>query len=162
MNFKSVTEISGRAPGRGGQRLLDGVTISTDRRSPRGHAASEYTMRFSISQQLTKKARFMPGDRVDVLIDREARLVLIKRVSSGGWALSYRTKSNERAMVQISWCEGLPSVKRSTACSDVQVTEDGIIFKLPDSAVFDRNARLDLLEVVRDASRATGERAKRA
>lgn len=162
MNFKSVTEISGRAPGRGGQRLLDGVTISTDRRVSKGHAGSEYTMRFSISQNLTKKARFMPGDRVDVLIDREARMALIKRVSSGGWALSYRTKSNERAMVQISWCVGLPSVKQSTACSDVQVTEDGIIFKLPDSAVFDRNARLDLMEVVRDASRAAGERAKRA
>jgi hypothetical protein len=101
-------------------------------------------MRLSISQEIVKKARFMPGDRVDVLIDREARMVLIKRVTSGGWALSYRTKSNERAMVQISWSIGLPSVSQAAPCSEVKVTEDGIIFKLPDCAVFDRNARLDV------------------
>lgn len=144
MNFKSVTEIIGKVPGRGGRRLPQGVSISTDRRSPKGHAASEFSMRLSISQEIIKKARFMPGDRVDVLIDREARMVLIKRVTSGGWALSYRTKSNERAMVQISWSIGLPSVSQSTPCSEVKVTEDGIIFKLPDCAVFDRNARLDV------------------
>jgi hypothetical protein len=103
-------------------------------------------MRFSLSPEIIAKARFMPGDKVDILFDQDARAGLIKRTSIGGWSLS-QTPASQRFSIKLTWREGLPTIANTDGCTDVQVTDEGIIFKFPDGASFDHNARAEPVPV---------------
>lgn len=106
-----------------------------------GRERVKYAMRIGIPSHAAKEARLIKGDRVDILFDKEAGLGLVKRVNSGGWAVSApHKKQAERLYVCATYTAGMPSVAKSVGCP-CEVTPDGIIFTLPDEVSFTENLR---------------------
>lgn len=120
------------------------VKFATDiTRSHRCRSPSPiYSVRFSLSKEVIKKARFMPGDKVDVLFDKENSAGLIRRTTSGGWTLS-QTTTSPRISIKFTWCPGLPTIASTGDCTDIQVTDEGIMFRFPEGTSFTHNARAE-------------------
>jgi len=106
-------------------------------------ATDQFCLR--ITESLAREARLLIGDRVDILIDQEARLGLVKRVAKGGWALSLATgslKANAKpgnyynCKINCKYIEGLPYCKPSAECENVNVVDEGIMFEIPERAEF--------------------------
>ena len=136
MTFKSISELAAKAPRTEAKGAK--LTISTDVAHKRAGGEEAFSLRFGLSDELLKEARFIAGDRVDVLLDVEARLGLIRRTLQGGWKIS---GSKAKKVVQMTWTEGLPSVPTTSACESVTVTDEGIMFELPKTAQFGPCAR---------------------
>jgi hypothetical protein len=148
MAFISLTEIAtinnGRLRNRGkrvtGKRLSIGVASSG--KSKTGQQRPTLTLR--ISKDLAQEARILPGDRLDVLIDRNERLGLIRRIKDGGYSASASgiKSDNIKAgefypiVTKITYYEGMPKVDETTDCENITVSNEGIIFALPDNATF--------------------------
>jgi len=141
MGFKSVQDVMKNGVRTSGRGASCDVVICTDKSHAKDADEPRYSLRIKISSRLLKEARYQKGDRVDVLLDTEEKKMLVRRVSNGGWALSFIGDSS--AQVKFSWCAGLPSVAEASPCIDPKVTAEGIVFTLPENAVFDRNVRLD-------------------
>lgn len=97
-------------------------------------------LRFTVKESLVKKARWQPGDRVDVLWDPEAKMGLMKRVKDGGFALSFKKdkKTGEyepSGQVQFVYRSemGMPFVPGTHPIVQADVTDEGIMFELPAS-----------------------------
>lgn len=147
MNFVSaqkMIEEQGRPTGGRGRRSGADITFATD--ITRSHRCSNpspfYSVRFSLSKEVIKKARLLPGDKVDVLFDKENNAGLIRRTTSGGWALS-KTKTSPRISVKFTWCPGLPTIASAGDCTDIQVTDEGIMFRFPEGTSFTHNVRAE-------------------
>lgn len=95
----------------------------------------------SISTSIAKKARFMLGDKVELLFDPEKRIGLLKRTNDGGWSLTSGGKDiKSRMYFKIQFVVGMPSVKQNTGCPS-EVTPEGIEFIFPDEVSFTENLR---------------------
>jgi hypothetical protein len=116
----------------------DDVVFATDYSGSKH--GERYAMRVSIPVAVAKRARIIPGDRVDVLFDKDSREGLVKRVNSGGWKLCETGKGGSRLYVKVSFVHGMPSVVSPVSCL-CEVTDDGILFMLPDDVMFGENAR---------------------
>ena len=70
-----------------------------------------YQLSIRLSQELVTQMRWQIGDRVQVLIDDETpHKLLLRRVTSGGWALSYaggKTQTVKKYRVQITSYTGI-------------------------------------------------------
>lgn len=143
ISAQKLLEECGR-PASNRSRASSEISFATD--ITRTHSGKNpdpiYSVRFSLSQEIIKKARFMPGDKVDILFDPERNAGLIKRTSSGGWALS-QTNSSPRIAIKFTWRPGLPTIANTAGCTEVQVTDEGIMFRFPEGTMFDRNARAE-------------------
>ncbi len=121
----------------GGKSLMIGMSKSCDGKS------RQFCLR--ITESLAREARLLVGDRIDILIDEEARLGLVKRVTSGGWALSLANGSLKASAkpgsyynckIHCKYIEGLPYCVTSEECENVNVVDEGIMFAIPESASF--------------------------
>lgn len=145
MSFISAIELSknyGGRNGRGRVSVDQDVCMSTDK-SVAKTGQVVYSLRFSISPKLIKEARFIEGDKVDVLFDFESnpKRVLVVRSLHGGWSLYSNGKNaNSRFNFKITHRPEMPSFTESTATKAV-VTSEGILFDVPPTAIFGRNAR---------------------
>ena len=145
MSFISALELSKKYSTKGGRgrSVVDhDVCMATDK-SVAKTGQVVFSLRFSISAKLIKEARFIEGDKVDVLFDLESnpKRVLVVRSLSGGWSLYCNKKSkNSRFNFKITHRPELPSFEESTATKAV-VTSEGILFDIPPTAIFGRNAR---------------------
>ena len=152
MGFISVNEYrnrSGVTSGRGGWNAHTGedLVISHDLASCNKPGTKKRTsLRIRVSSGVLKQARWVIGDRIEMLFDPEAGLGLLRRVSVGGNALCGRSKSSG-ATLTTSWYEGMPSVFPSAACQNVVVDEEGVLFQLPGDVSFTENKREKDLEV---------------
>ena len=100
---------------RGGKRR--GRTIDTSvstialYKSRRRGDEQLYQLSIRLAQDLVKQMRWQIGDRVKVLVDDEApHKLLIQRVTSGGWALSYsgdKQKTVKKYRVHITSYAGI-------------------------------------------------------
>lgn len=132
--FKSGLEIVQRASKPRTYSKAD-VTIATDRIGKDKSGVQNFALRIGVSMEILDKVRYRQGDRIDVLVDEQARMVLLRRTTDGrGWSLS--NPSSKRLSIQLTWVPGLPSVPKTLDCLDVKATENGILFRLPDEAVF--------------------------
>lgn len=147
MSFISALELNkkyGATRGTGRATSNDDVVIATDK-SVAKTGQVVYSLRFSLSAKLIKEARFIEGDKVDVLFDLESdpKRILIVRSLNGGWSLYKNTKKNPDARfnVKITYRPEMPSFAESIATNAV-VAAEGILFDIPTTAVFGRNARI--------------------
>lgn len=145
MSFISAIEMSknyGARNGRGRVSADQDVCMSTDK-SVQKTGVITYSLRFSISAKIIKEARFIEGDKVDVLFDFESspKRVLVVRSLSGGWRLYPNGKAkNSRFNFKITHRPEMPSFENSTPTKAV-VTSEGILFDIPTTAIFGKNAR---------------------
>lgn len=145
MTFISALELNKKYGIRGvrGRAASDhDVNLATDKSTAKTGQVV-YSLRFSISAKLIKEARFIEGDKVDVLFDFESspKRVLIVRSLAGGWSLYSNNKSKDaRFNFKITQRPELPSFEESTPTKAV-VTSEGILFDIPETAIFGRNAR---------------------
>lgn len=147
MSFISALELNKKYSKRGGTgraSQMDDVMIATDK-SVDKYGTLKYSLRFSIAEKIIKEARFIEGDKVDILFDLESspKRILIVRSLQGGWSL-YRNggKSSvkSRFNVKITYRPEMPSFATSTPTNAV-VAAEGILFDIPPTAVFGKNAR---------------------
>lgn len=147
MSFISAIELNKKYSkgGRTGRASAkDDVILATDKSVQKTGQVS-YSLRFSIAERLVKEARFIHGDKVDILfdIDSDPKRILIVRSLHGGWTL-YRNggenSKNARFNIKITYRPEMPSFANSTPTSAV-VAAEGILFDIPPTAVFGRNAR---------------------
>lgn len=97
-----------------------------------------------ISAPLAKEARIIHGDRVDLLIDKESGLGLLRRISSGGYAATATGKPLKEIKqgeyygitVKITYYAGMPKFGSTTECDNVNVSDEGILFDLPKDATY--------------------------
>lgn len=147
MSFISALELNKKYTKRGGTgraSVKDDVIIATDK-SVQKTGQVNYSLRFSISEKIIKEARFIEGDKVDILFDVESspKRILIVRSLQGGWSLyrnGVKDSQNARYNVKITYRPEMPSFTQSTATNAV-VAAEGILFDIPPTAVYGRNAR---------------------
>ena len=145
MSFISAIQLSKNYNTRNGRPRVavdEDVYMATDK-SVQKTGQIVYSLRFSISEKLIKEARFIEGDKVDVLFDFESnpKRVLIVRSLTGGWTLYRNGKNaNSRYNFKIVHRPEMPSFTESTPTKAV-VTSEGILFDVPTTAIFGRNAR---------------------
>jgi hypothetical protein len=141
MAFESLNTLITRSGQATRNRPGGGIVLATDRQNPKNPGDEvRYTLRLDISPEMASKARFIMGDRVDILIDAESRQMMLKRVHEGGWKLAQSGKAGA-LKIQVRYLEGMPSVPTSANCTSVQLTDEGVVFTVPKSARFDINAR---------------------
>ena len=100
---------------RGGKRRgrAADTSVSTMALHKSGRRGDEQTYQLSIrlAQDLVKQMRWQIGDRLKVLVDDEApHKLMIQRVTSGGWALSYaggKQQTVKKYRVQITSYAGI-------------------------------------------------------
>lgn len=153
MAFKSVSEVHrennvGMRFGRAAS-LESGVYLSTasDARVP--GTKPTYSLSVRITHDICKEARLITGDRVCIDVDRDERLLRIRRVgpdsNEKSWCLSVsggKKQAKERASLnfKLRWVPGIPSFTKSTRCDHV-VAPDGILVEIPVSADWVKCAR---------------------
>ena len=144
VSAQKLIEECGRPAGRRGSAGGSDVKFATDitRKHGKKDPSPIHSVRFSLSEEIIKKARFMPGDKVDVLFDKENNAGLIRRTTSGGWTLS-QTTTSPRISIKFTWCPGLPTIASTGDCTNIQVTDEGITFRFPEGTSFTRNARAE-------------------
>lgn len=140
MGFVSVTELktaNGSKFWGGSRRHGADIVIATH-----VSRATKPALAITISLQIAKKARLIAGDRVEIFFDEQSapRRCLIKRVSEGGLCVSGRGPKEKRLGIKVTWIKGIPSVDKPYDCQAV-VTDDGILFDIPDEASFDKAMR---------------------
>jgi hypothetical protein len=97
-----------------------------------------------ITEQLAKKARILPGDRLDLLFDKEANLGLIKRVVTGGYSATAAGVHQDKivsgrfynVVIKATHYEGMPMFPKSTDCENVTITDEGILFTMPSDTEY--------------------------
>ena len=138
MAFKSVRECFDGSPSTGnrGRYKSDEIIFATDQAGADG---DRYAMRVAIHPSTARKARIMKGDLIDVFFDEEAKVGLVKRDNLQGWKLAANSE-NSRLTVKIHMRPGMPSIEKATGCP-CEVTDEGIVFTLPDCVSFAENLR---------------------
>ena len=92
----------------------------------------QYAAVFYIGINLIKKARFIDGDRIDILKSNDGKYGLLKRVPTGGRALSKKHAKNTGKISGI-YNESLPWVNSITTLENVVIDDEGILFEWPAS-----------------------------
>lgn len=113
--------------------VFDKVAFSINRDTK----AKRFSLTVRIPPEVVTKARIIAGDKVDILIDQQSKLVIVRRISSGGWTLS-KANSKGSLAVKVTWQVGMPSVSETVFC-DYTLVDDGICFELPDECSFEKN-----------------------
>lgn len=117
------------------------VTISTDYSSK---LRQTFQLRISIHLSLIKQLRWMPGDRLDLLVNQRTQQLLVRRIPAGGWVLSdlnAKEKARTKLYAKFPHRGGMPSVRHTTPCPNVTVTDEGLLIEVPECASWERNAR---------------------
>jgi len=89
---------------------------------------------FTIGINLAKQARFIMGDRLDILKDRTKNRGKFTRVVIGGRKLSGHSKNSSTMKIGHVVTDDFPKVHRLTILENVVVTENGIEFDWPKQA----------------------------
>lgn len=149
MTFISVFDIARQQSrwtgSRGGKRLSGKILtigINVGGKSKNGSTRQALTIR--LSADLAKEARLLIGDRVDVLFDKESGLGLVKRVQTGGYATTVAGMATSSVkpgafyptVVKLTYYDGMPFIAERHDCENVTVTNEGIMFTLPDSVTY--------------------------
>lgn len=97
-----------------------------------------------LSTALAKEARILHGDRLDLLFDKDSRLGLLKRVNKGGYAASATGKKRDEiepskfysVTMKLTYYPGMPIFKAYTECENVNISDEGILFDIPNDVTY--------------------------
>ena len=148
MTFISALEISskyGHSNRRGIAISKSDIRIGTDKSTVKKTNQVTYSLRISISKDIIKAARFIEGDKLDVLFDLEStpKRMLIVRSIKDGWTLIANSKTKDsRYGFKITHRPEMPSFYEGVDC-DAVVTSEGILFDIPSVAIYGKNARAE-------------------
>ena len=144
MAFESIRDCFAgrRTNGRPSAYPKDEIVFAIDKGSGKGQ--NRFCLRIAIHPEVAKKAKLIKGDVVDILFDKVEKAGLIKRVLSGGWKLT-SGDSQSRLNVKTNYKPGMPSINGSTSCP-CEITDDGILFYLPENVCFERNLREEAMK----------------
>lgn len=101
MAFVSLSSISEASRGIGNYRTgrMPGnrkyLVIGTGSGGKDSKGVTRKSVVVRISAALAKEARILHGDRLDLLIDKDAKIGLLKRINKGGYAASATGKKQE-------------------------------------------------------------------
>ncbi len=132
--FKSLGTIAkaGRKSSRVGLTSKNGIVLSIHK----GYKGNQ-TLAFLIGTDLLRKARFMEGDRIDVLynpITNEGRIILAE--DGDGYMVPRTTNKNKEETsktVGMTIRDGMPSLEKyPDVCSDVSAVLNRIDFTFPE------------------------------
>ena len=91
-----------------------------------------------IPHKIAKEAGFIRGDRVDILIDHDAKKVAISRVNEGGWKLGAAggsTRTFQTKYASFPGCIVVSPEKRNAIISRYKIEDIGIVFDMPPSLI---------------------------
>ena len=140
-NFEPAKKYANTRTGKG-YVLPDDVTFATGA-SNRKPGSVIYSMRLAISASIARKAHLRLGDKVAIYFDRKNMAGMLVR--SNGSRLKLTGKPGKgRLEVKTTWTpeDNIPTVAKTIGCPS-EVTDDGILFMLPDCVSFDRNLRAE-------------------
>jgi len=117
----------------GGLRSKSELAISVCNGSKLKSGHKTKVLNFRLADSLINRARFMVGDRLDVLFDKTNGIGMIKRDNQGSMTLSRNSKNASSTRLTLTLRKGMPAVRNTFGCDSVEVDTDGTIqFKLPD------------------------------
>jgi len=91
-----------------------------------------------IPHKIAKEAGFIKGDRVDILIDSEAKKVAISRVNEGGWKLGSAGGGKTTLQTKYASFPGSIAVspeKKNAIINRYKIEDIGIVFDMPESLI---------------------------
>jgi len=136
--FESISSIAKENGGGSGRNSSQNLTDVVLHKSV--CKTTKAQLSFVIGSELALEARFIPGDRVDILFDRINRKGLIRRVTDGGYKLIPRSQprkggkatSKTTLVTKLTQYAGMPDIDKATAMNDSHVTTEGIEFVFPE------------------------------
>jgi hypothetical protein len=140
-DFKPAKDYASIKTGKG-YVLSDDVTFATNA-SMRKSGGVIYSMRLAISASIAKKARLQLGDKIAIYFDKKNMAGMLVRANNSRLTLTGKPGKG-RLEVKTTWTpeDNIPTVARTVGCPS-EVTDDGILFMLPDCVSFDRNLRAE-------------------
>ena len=105
---------------------------------------------FSIGQNLMKNARFIIGDRIELLYDDEAGLGLMRRIPADKPGVTIRHASTKRyCVVRFPATSVFPIIRQITNLDNVSVDEEGILFAWPKVSNQSENTGVRVVSLAR-------------
>lgn len=134
MEFLSLYDIASansKCGGVGGRRRVnpDEIVLSIVKSGKNRDGKERTSLSVKISRELANKARYIFGDRLDILISSDGTTGLIKRVSAGGFAASSSGSKTSDIYIKMTWYEGMPRPDDKIYCK-ATLTDIGIEFKI--------------------------------
>lgn len=140
MGFESLQQFTPKSTIGRVRSAGDKVGFSTDLASKTKSGEDRFGMRILIPEPAVTQMRLLSGDMVDVQLDKEKRLILVKRITNGkGWKLTSNT-SNGSLNLKVTWRPGMPSVASTVHCNYI-IDDRGLVFELPQEVSFEECAR---------------------
>lgn len=100
-----------------------------------------------LSAEMAKLLHVFPGDRADIMFDKETRECIIYRCPKGGYALhqgDYNKKivggEHTALVMKTRWQEGMIWADGLCHASDVKADQNGLNFILPSGILFNKAA----------------------
>ena len=115
--------------GRQHRSEADEVLLSIVKSGHNSGGKERIALSVKINKHLAQNARFIFGDRLDILISSDGSTGLIKRVKEGGFAATSSGSKTSDIYIKVTWYEGMPKPEQKTYCP-ATLTDDGITFKL--------------------------------
>ena len=97
--------------------------------------ANRLTLNIKIPFAIVAKSNLRAKDLVDIVVDKQSKMMLVRRASQGRWTLS---KTSNSLCVKLVWQPGMPSVPEGVFC-DYTIDDDGLVFELPSNTSFEKN-----------------------
>ena len=128
--FKSVFKTPANCGGGVRRDVKNEIAYNINKASREKEGHFQFILYVGIN--LIKKARLIDGDRVDVQMSQDGKYGLIKRVPSGGRALS-RKHAKNTGKIAGAYNESLPWVNSIITLENVVIDDEGILFEWPAS-----------------------------
>lgn len=136
MSFESLSEIAGQFRTRTtrieceGKNIFMNVLINKK-------ANNKKTLSITLGGKVLKTSKILVGDRVDVLIDKKEKLLLIKRTVEGGYKIT-KSGSNtiKNGRIQLTAYKGFPVPEKRILLDNITYPDQGILCELPNDIKF--------------------------
>ncbi len=129
--FKSLTENNvGRGGSAGRGDVKNSLGYANYPSKEKGHASQ---VAFLFGENILKKARFVLGDRLELLYDSGENIGLFRRIplSSNGGVILSKATSGGYLKVHIRGSKEYPIIRHAVNLENVTVEDEGILFAWP-------------------------------
>jgi hypothetical protein len=141
-SFKPIRDRGAHGSGRTSRVLHERlIYIKTGKKTHgKGRGQSDLTIAITIGKKIIDECRWVIGDRIDILHDKQNKVIYLCRVHDGGYALSNATAEKTascigkamRGVVQATITKESGFTSDVRASVNYKVTESGILIELPD------------------------------
>jgi len=97
----------------------------------KGKAGNGFALHIYIPPKTLKQARFIDGDRVDLLFDPVDQSAMLTRVTEGGWKISRANKQSAGCVsLSINWLPADFPIPDKVTPAECTIADSGILFKV--------------------------------